>query len=186
MKDDRQTLAITTDDSAAEEAFSAVYDAYLPLLRKVAMRKFHIPATDVDALVHDVFTTYLAHRERVRELHPYLIGGICNAAREYWRKAHRDRVALVDGGSHTAAMEAPLLESIVQNLLVQSALSQLGTSCRDALRRFYVDGENAATIAASRQTTPNSIHRLLHYCRERARAAYIALNEDKQDRGTPE
>ena len=59
--------------SASETRFDDVYDAYRPLLRKIAMGKFHVPRADVDTLVHDVFTTYLAHQDRVRELHPYLI-----------------------------------------------------------------------------------------------------------------
>ena len=69
------------------------------------------------------------------------------------------------------------LENLIRNTLMASALSQLGTSCLDTLRRFYVDGETAGSIAASRETTPNSIHQLLNYCRERARKAYREMSE---------
>jgi hypothetical protein len=39
--------------------FDSIYDAYAPLLRAVGRGKFAIPESDVDALVHDVFATYL-------------------------------------------------------------------------------------------------------------------------------
>lgn len=148
--------------------FDAVYNVYRPLLRKIAMRKFHIPRGDVDTLVHDVFTTYLAQQDRVRELHPYLIGGICNAARDYWRKADREKAVFCDADICPATPGDALVEDVVQTLLVRSALSTLGESCRDALYRFYVDGDTATCIADSRSTTQGSILRLLHYCRERA------------------
>lgn len=172
--------AAQSGTAVQESALGAVYDEYLPLLRKIAMRKFGVPRADVDSLIHDVFTTYLVQQDRVRELHPYLVGAICNASREYWRKANRDRDFFADASMGTVAVDDHILESVAQNLLVRSALSRLGTSCRETLRRFYVDGESSAAIAASRQTTQNSILRLLHYCRERARAAYRALTEAGQ------
>jgi RNA polymerase sigma factor (sigma-70 family) len=163
--------------------FDTVYTTYAPLLRKIAMRKFRIPRADVDTIVHDVFATYLAHQERVRELHAYLIGGICNASRDYWRKLDREREVFCPGDVCTAMTDDRLLESLTQNLLAQSALRTLGPSCRDTLRRFYGDGESAGSIAESRGTTANAIFRLLHYCRARARDAYRALAEPKEERG---
>jgi DNA-directed RNA polymerase specialized sigma24 family protein len=180
-----QSVAGTLGTAAQEETvcFDTIYTTYAPLLRKIAMRKFHIPRADVDTIVHDVFATYLAQQERVREVHPYLIGGICNAAREYWRKVDRERAVFCDGDVCAAMTDDRLLESLTQNLLAQSALSTLGPSCRETLRRFYVDGESASSIAASRDTTDNAIFRLLHYCRARARDAYRALAEGKEARG---
>lgn len=180
-----QSIASAFGAAAPGDAvcFDTVYATYTPLLRKIAMRKFGIPRADVDGIVHDVFATYLAHQERVRELHPYLIGGICNAAREYWRKVDRERAVFCPGDVCAAMTDDRLLESLTQNLLAQSALSRLGPSCREALRLFYVDGESAASIAASRDTSSNAIFRLLHYCRARARDAYRALAEVKEARG---
>jgi len=163
-----------------ESTFGTVYDKYLPLLRKIAVRKFGVPRADVDSLIHDVFTTYLAQQDRVRELHAYLVGAICNACHEYWRKTNRDRDYLADQAEGAIAVDDHILESVAQNLLMRSALSRLGPSCRETLRQFYVDGESAAAIAASRQTTQNSILQLLHYCRGRLRAAYRALVEADQ------
>jgi len=163
---------------ADDTTFEALYNAYRPLLRKIAVRKFNIPRADVDVLVHDVFTTFLAHQERVREIHPYLIGGICNAARDYWRKADREQGIFCNDETCLASPDDALLNSVIETLLVRSALGTLGASCRDALHRFYVEGETATAIAEARSTTQGSILRLLHYCRERARAAYRALHEE--------
>lgn len=162
---------------AYDPEFDRVYSKYVPLLRRVAMRKFNIPRADVDELVQDVFATYLTHCSRVRELHSYLIGGICNASRQYWREADAERRVFSDADPSHAETDDLLLDSVIQNGLMSAALSQLGESCREALHRFYVNGESAISIAESRQTTPNSIHRLLNYCRGRARKAYRAFSE---------
>jgi RNA polymerase sigma factor (sigma-70 family) len=157
--------------------FERLYEAYVPLLRRIAMRKFHVPPADVDELVHDVFATYLTHATRVRELRPYLIGGICNAARQYWRETHAERKVFCDADPDFAASGDIVLEPLIRSSLVAAALSRLGESCRETLRRFYLDGESAISIAASRDTTQNSIHQLLNYCRGRARQAYREMKE---------
>jgi RNA polymerase sigma factor (sigma-70 family) len=157
--------------------FDRLYETYVPLLRRIAMRKFAIPRADVDELVQDVFATYLTHAARVRELRPYLIGGICNAARQYWRAAEAQRKVFCDADPAFAATDDALLESLIRSTLMSAALSRLGESCRETLHRFYIEGESAISIAASRDTTANSIHQLLNYCRVRAREAYRAMSE---------
>jgi len=158
--------------------FDRLYEAYVPLLRRIAMRKFGIPPAHVDELVQDVFATYLTHAARVRELRPYLIGGICNAARQYWREIEAERKVFSDAADPAfAATDDAVLESLIRTTLMSAALSRLGESCRETLHRFYIEGESAISIAASRDTTPNSIHQLLNYCRGRAREAYRALSE---------
>lgn len=154
-----------------ESTFDHIYASYRPLLRRIAMRKFGVPTEDVDGLVHDVFATYLTHSARIREVHAYLIGGICNAARQYWRQSHAERAVLCRE-DHTLTPHDHEVTSIFRNLLLSSVLAKLGESCRETLQRFYIGGESAITIAASRNTTQNSILRLLNYCRGRARDAF--------------
>jgi RNA polymerase sigma factor (sigma-70 family) len=189
MNEDRR-IDVLGPDSVAETAagmagmaevrdpdFDRLYETYCPLLRRIAMRKFNIPRADVDELVQDVFATYLTHAGRVRELRPYLIGGICNAARQYWREADAERQVFCDADVCSAMSDDAVLESLIRNTLMSAALSRLGASCRETLRRFYLEGESAISIAASRDTTQNSIHQLLSYCRGRARKAYRAMKE---------
>ena len=71
-------------------AFEAVYLRFAPLLRKIAVAKYGIPAADVEPLIHDVFATYLTRAEEVENVERYLIGGICNASRYYQRRDAAD------------------------------------------------------------------------------------------------
>jgi RNA polymerase sigma factor (sigma-70 family) len=160
-----------------DPAFDGVYATYVPLLRRIAMRKFSIPREDVDALVHDVFATYLAHSDRVREVHPYLIGGICNAARQYWRKNDAERAVFSDTALCERAADHALFDAVARSMDLRTVLGRLGTSCRETLYRFYIRGESAMSIAESRSTTANSIFQLLSYCRRSARAAFRSIRE---------
>lgn len=169
-----ETTAVT---EVRDPEFDRLYETCVPLLRRIAMRKFNVPREDLDELVQDVFATYLTHASRVREPRPYLIGGICNAARQYWREARTEREVFCDADIDAARSGDEPLESLIQNTLMGAALARLGQSCRETLHRFYVDGESAISIAASRDTTQNSIHQLLSYCRGRAREAYRAMKE---------
>jgi RNA polymerase sigma factor (sigma-70 family) len=162
-------------DSAALQ-FEAIYTAYAPLLRKIAMRKFGIPRGDAEALVHDVFATYLANPANVRSLRPYLIGAICNAARQHLRRDATEKELFCEGPVCAATPEGDLVESVIRNITIRSTLAQLGPSCQETLRRFYLTGESAPMIAESRKTTANYILRLLNYCRNRARAIYVAMS----------
>lgn len=156
--------------------FDLLYTTYTPILRKIAIRKFGIPPKDADDLVQDVFASYLANRTNVRDFHPYLIGAICNASRQYRRRddaspfsprpEHRECGATPDG---------ELLDGVIRNLVIRTTLSRLGESCRDTLERFYLLGETTGAIAERRQKTANYICRLLNYCRNRARSIYAAM-----------
>ncbi|HET9146357.1 MAG TPA: sigma-70 family RNA polymerase sigma factor [Sphingomicrobium sp.] len=163
---------------ACDPEFEELYQTYFPLLRRIAIRKFQIPMGDVDELVQDVFATYLTHIARVRAIRPYLIGGICNAARQYWREAEAARNVFCDTDSEPASRDDAMLDAIIRNSLMSAALARLGPSCRETLRRFYLDGESAIDIASSRATTQNSILQILSYCRRRVRAAYREMRGD--------
>ena len=157
--------------------FEEIYRAFVPLLRKIAIRNFGIPPADADGLIHDVFVTYLANPSNVRDLRPYLIGAICNAARQYRRRSAAERALFCTTVVCAATPSDELLEGVVRNIVINTTLARLGSSCRETLRRFYLAGESAPAIALSRNTSANYILRLLCYCRKRARAIYSALNE---------
>lgn len=159
-----------TDCDAAALRFDALYVAYRPLLRKIAIRKFGIAVSDADDLVQDVFATYLANPSNVRDLHPYLIGAICNASRQYRRRSEASPFCSSDACGATPDEE--LVEGVVRNVVIAATLSRLGARCRETLERFYLNGETAVSIAESRDTSAGYIWRLLNYCRNRARAIY--------------
>src|ERR1700753_1146814 len=68
------------------DALDALYRDCAPMMRSLARRRFGIPIPEAESLVHDVFATYLVNPSRVRDAKAYLIGGICNASRQYLRE----------------------------------------------------------------------------------------------------
>jgi RNA polymerase sigma factor (sigma-70 family) len=157
--------------------FDLTYDTYAPLLRKIACAKFGISTDDAGDLVHDVFATYLVNPARVGDLRPYLIGAICNASRSYLRRMSAQDANCSNLDTCIAADE-DVLEAVGRDMLIGRILGRLGSSCRDALHRFYIQGDTAAAIAERRNTSASYIGRLLHFCRKRARDAYHAMERN--------
>jgi RNA polymerase sigma factor (sigma-70 family) len=160
------TLASIADATAG---FDTIYDDHAPLLRAIARSKFNIPDADIDGLVHDVFASFLTSTSRVRDLRPYLVGGICNASRNYWRRRERDDALFVQIDENAAADEN-VQQDVSRTLTLNAALSQIGDRCRDVLQRYYLESESTGTIAEAIGTTPGNVLYILHTCRKRARA----------------
>jgi DNA-directed RNA polymerase specialized sigma24 family protein len=161
------------DVSCPPEA-DEVYLTYAPILRRIGCRKYGVPVTDVDALVHDVFATYLTNPAEVRDIRRYLVGGICNASREYWRERHRE-VPLCEAGE--VAFDSEIFAGLADRMTVAATVARLRGRCRGVLRRYYFDGESTESIAAAIDTTPRNVLYLLHVCRGRARKIYEALSQ---------
>jgi RNA polymerase sigma factor (sigma-70 family) len=159
-------LAIT---DAATAGFDTIYDGCAPLLRAIAKRKFNIPDADIDGLVHDVFASFLTSASRVRDARPYLVGGICNASRNYWRRRERDDLLFVQIDEN-AACDEDVQQEVSRTLTLNAALSRIGDRCRDVLQRYYLESESTETIAEAIGTTPGNVLYILHTCRKRARA----------------
>jgi RNA polymerase sigma factor (sigma-70 family) len=167
----------TPDPAAAGE----IYLTLAPLLRRVAIRKFRIPPADAEGLVHDVFNNSLMSTRVVRtDLRAYLIGAICNASRNYWRsRRSEDRLFVEDDPAMTGAVTDDLFDGLAVHLVVASTLARLGDRCREALRRYYLDGEETGTIAEAMNTSPSNVNYLMHVCRKRARDAYEQLTRGR-------
>ncbi|HYH10458.1 MAG TPA: sigma-70 family RNA polymerase sigma factor [Thermoanaerobaculia bacterium] len=172
-----QHVSLLTADAEdiGAQPFEAVYAVYRPLLKLLAIRRFGVPDGDAEDLVQDVFATYLVNQPNVRDLRPYLIGAICNAARQFNRRGVAQPFCESDGC--LADPSEDIVETVARKLLLRATLGQLGASCRDTLARFYFHGETAGAIAQSRDTSANYIARLLSYCRSRARAIYVGMRK---------
>jgi RNA polymerase sigma factor (sigma-70 family) len=170
--------AVLRDDATAQ--FDELYATYAPILRGLALRRFAIPRAEADDLVQDVFASFLANRAKVRNSEPYLIGAICNAARQYRRRDEASPFS--PRPEHRECGETPrdeLLDGVIRNLVIRTTLARLGQSCRETLERFYLRGETAVAIAQQRHTTANYIWRLLNYCRNRARSLYAGTSRGR-------
>jgi len=129
----------------------------------------------VDGLVHDVFATYLTNPTAVRDVRAYLIGGICNAAREYWRETRHHLPLSASDEENTVAEE--VFDGLAERLTVAATIARLRFRCREVLRRYYFDGESTDSIAAAIETNPRNVNYLLHICRGRARKIYETLTK---------
>jgi RNA polymerase sigma factor (sigma-70 family) len=158
-----------------------MYLAHAQLLRRVAIRKFQVPPGDAESLVHDVFINYLRTERTVRsDVRGYLVASICNACRNYWRARRSEERVFVGGGDpERDAVGEDMFDGLAVNLLVASTLARLGDRCRDALKRYYLDGEDTATIAAALNTSPANVNYMMHVCRKRARAIYEEIARPK-------
>lgn len=157
--------------------FDTLYRAYFPFLRRIASRKFGIPSGDVDDLAHDVFASYLANPANVRDVHRYLIGAMCNASRQYWKRRGNSLLVPTCASQQEAFVPGDeVADGVIRNLMVGATLSRLGEKCRDTLERFYLHGETTRSIANSRETSPGYICRLLNYCRNRAKSFAQQMN----------
>ena len=177
MQQEPREVKYTTRAEPAEAAgppasFEEAYLRFAPLLRKIAIGKYGIPLAEAEPLVHDVFATYFTNAGEVNDVGPYLVGGICNAARHYLRRMDA-RDALFCGDSVCAASPTEsILQEVERKLLLRRLLAHVGSRCRDLLHRYYVIGESTNAIATALHFKPMTVLICLSKCRKRALAAY--------------
>jgi RNA polymerase sigma factor (sigma-70 family) len=161
--------------AAAAAAADELYTTHAPLLRYIALKRFHVPFEDAEGLVHDVFASYFSRSYPVHNPRAYLVGAICNTARHYWRERKNEEAALGNADLREPAAQQQLVDQLGVKLLLATTLSRLDPKCRDLIRRHYLNEETPGAIAESRQTTANVIYVLLHKCRKRAREIVRSL-----------
>jgi RNA polymerase sigma factor (sigma-70 family) len=159
-------------------AFEEVYLLYAPRLRRIAYRKYGIQLADSETLVQDVFTTFFTHAEEVNDVWPYLVGAICNAARNHLKRADRTDAIFCDGQSRPAVARDDVSREVEGKLLLEGVLARVGSRCRDLFQRYYVQGETTRAIAEALRTTPATVLLRLHQCRKRAVAAHRSMTEN--------
>jgi RNA polymerase sigma factor (sigma-70 family) len=157
-------------------AIDEVYLEHAPLMRRIAASRFRIPAAELDALVHDVFATYIANFAGVRgDVRRYLVGGICNAARNFWRSRNAAEAVFSDEEPPESAISRSLSDEVESVQLAAATMARLDQRCREALERYYLHGDDTPTIACALQTSEPNVNYLMHVCRKRARAIYRKL-----------
>jgi len=158
-------------------AFENAYLQFAPLLRKIAVRKFGIPFSEAEPLVHDVFATYFTNVDEVNDVGPYLVGGICNAARHYLRRADAKDALFCGESPCAAAPTESILQEVERKLLLGRLFARIGSRCRDLLHRYYLAGESTKSIASALHFKPMTVLIGLSKCRKRALDAYHAMTE---------
>ena len=157
------------------QEFEELYTQYGVLLRSIAMRRFGVPPDDAEALVHDTFVAYLERHTIIRDVKRWLMGAVGNACKNYWRARKREapRLPEHDETADPAADEA--VEQRMRRSAVVAVLAQLGTKCRETLRRYYLGEETKEAIAEELSTSPGYVLKLLIACRQRAYEVFCGL-----------
>jgi len=168
------------DRGSGATAVEEEYRKLATLLRQVAEKKFRVPSHDAEALVNEVFTTYILRRESVRDPERWLVGAVCHASRGYWRKRSRTEPLPPDIADYADPATTQEEERLVSKLTLALALSRLDCRCHELLRLFYLEGYTAAEVAARLGTTRAYAAQLLHSCRQELRKIYRRFSEDKQ------
>jgi RNA polymerase sigma factor (sigma-70 family) len=168
---------LTQRTREAPDAFRDAYLQFAPMLRKIAMKKFRVPPSDAEALVHDVFTTYFTNAGEVHVVESYLIGAICNASRHYWRRSDAANALFCPESPCAGTPTDAIVEEVARKRLLSKVLARVGSRCRDLMYRYYLNGETTRDIAEALEIKPSTVHVFLSKCRKRALSAYRALME---------
>ncbi|MGN6187112.1 MAG: RNA polymerase sigma factor [Thermoanaerobaculia bacterium] len=159
------------------ERLEAIYHAHAPLLKATAKLRYRIPPGDAEALVHDVFASFLERQPLVQDIRAYLLVAINHACKYYWRKRKYEAPLLPEHDDTLDDRTTIGVDRWAMHLSLGATLAQLGEKCRETLKRYYIHDEKPDAIARSMETTPGYVFQLLHSCRKRARDIYRRLTE---------
>lgn len=161
---------------AAGVDVETLYVRHRILLLSVACRKFRVPEPDAEALLQEVFLSFLQAGSRIDNVRAWLVAAMCNASRHYHRSHGRldplpeDYLEQSDPGSQS------LPEKRVLEMTIQQALGYLQPRCRETLRLHYFDGRSATEVARELETTRRYAEKLIHNCLKRVREIYMNIS----------
>ncbi|MFN2442842.1 MAG: RNA polymerase sigma factor [Thermoanaerobaculia bacterium] len=164
------TLAATSDVPPRPDSFSEIYVEHFGFLRRLIVCRFNVPEPVAEELVQDVFVSFLRVQATVRDPRAWLIGGACNAARQYWRSR---------GGNHDCDLEMALachpttnpdadLEDLARRMTVRQVVGGLHRKCRKTLELHYWQGATAREMAETLGTSPGYAEKLISRCLRKA------------------
>lgn len=172
-------LALDGDRPSATQTLEVLYQKHASLLRVNARRRFRIPEDDLDALIQDVFASFLERQPRVNDVRAFLIAATNSACLHYWRNRNHDTAPfplheMADPAIHEEAKRWAL------HLAGAETLARLGQSCREALRPYYLSEERPEAIAEDLDRKRGGyLFPLLSFCRQRSRRIFHDLTEPK-------
>lgn len=139
--------------SERDESVARIYTDNSQFLMALARRRYAIPPSEAEALVHEVFVAMMMSSERIRSARSWLVGAICHASRGYWRRKRRER-SLAEGERerHTRLRIAPA-ETESARLTIGKMLKALPARQRESLRLRYFEGYTIREVARELGTT---------------------------------
>lgn len=160
---------------AAGVDVETLYVQHRTLLLSVACRKFSVPEADAEGLLQEVFLSFLQTGAQIDNVRSWLVAGICNASRHYWRSQGRSESLPEDYLEHSDPGSHSLPEKRAMEMTIQQALGYLQPRCRETLRLHYFDGRSASEVASELDTTTRYAEKLIHNCLKRVREIYMNI-----------
>jgi RNA polymerase sigma factor (sigma-70 family) len=162
--------------NADDSAFEAIYVEHFEFLVAIAVRKFHVPESEAETLAHEVFLSYLKRSEEVRDVHNWLVGGICHASRYFWRQAGRggEPVEIDPTFERIDPASSDIHDALPDRLAARAALRTLPPRYQEVLRLRFYDGCSINEIADRLGVKPKYAQKLVTKSLRRAEKNYFA------------
>jgi RNA polymerase sigma factor (sigma-70 family) len=157
--------------SERDEDIGRIYQENSQFLMALARRRYAIPPSEAEALVHEVFVAMLMNSDRIRSARSWLVGAICHASRGYWRRKRREH-SLAEGERerHIRLSVAPA-ETESARLTIGKMLKALPARQRESLRLRYFEGYTIREVARELGTTERYAAKLVA---KAIRRAYVS------------
>jgi RNA polymerase sigma factor (sigma-70 family) len=167
-------MAETVDSPGSSERadrLAAVYRDNYPLLSALATRRFRVPDTEVQGVIHEVFVSFLRHEPRIRDTRAWLVGAVCKASQKYWSSGSREQATDLS----ECVDPKPLLDTLTARVDAARALRQLGDRCREVVRLRFFEGLDFDELASRFSITAPSAKLKLARCMQTARQLLGAI-----------
>ncbi|MEA2239331.1 MAG: Sigma-70, region 4 [Thermoanaerobaculia bacterium] len=158
-------------DADVQNRVATAYEEHYALLRFIAHRRFRVPPSDVQPLIHDVFVSFMRHEKGIGDDRRWLAAAIGNACRNYWRNL-RAGVALPE----ELLDPRVVAEDALARHDVAILFAHLSEACRSILRLRYLDGLDPGEIAVRCGTSPGYVRLKVHRCLEAAKRVMAELS----------
>ncbi|HVR40279.1 MAG TPA: sigma-70 family RNA polymerase sigma factor [Thermoanaerobaculia bacterium] len=164
--------APASPSSPAADEVESLYIEHRKLLLFVACRKFRIPDCDAEALIQEVFLSYLQTGTKIDNVRGWLVAAICNASRHYWRASGRTESLPDNYNDHCDPSSQSLADKFATQMTMHKVLGYMQERCRETLRLHYFEGRSAVDVAKELETTTRYAEKLIHNCLRRAREIF--------------
>jgi RNA polymerase sigma factor (sigma-70 family) len=175
-----ETPATAEFDPVVADPTEEIYREHYQLLLYVACRKFRVPEEDAEALIQEIFVSYLSAGAGIRDVRAWLVAAVSNASRHYWRIHGRTESLPENFGERSDPLSHGLAETFARRLTMHQTLGYLHEKCRETLRLHYFEGCSAMEVARRLDTTNRYAEKLIHNCLKRAHEIYKNLTAVKR------
>ena len=158
-------------DVDVHDRVAIAYEEHYGLLRFIAHRRFGVPASDIQPLIHDVFVSFMRHEREIGDDRRWLSAAVRNACRNYWRDLRPEQALAEELLDPKGVAGEALARHDVAILL-----SRLSDGCQSILRLRYLDGMNPGEIAARCGTSAGYVRLKVHRCLEAAKRVMAELS----------